>query len=108
MADFLQIVFGIALIGLGSVIAALGTTQTTTYSTSSTYVETTVTFSYSFGVCCEGAMSTMTSSFSYPNVSQAVIPSTNSSYTINYLGAIIAVMGTTMVVSGLWSKRSSV
>jgi hypothetical protein len=113
MADFLQIVFGIALIGLGSVMAALGTTQTTTYSTSSTYLETTVTFSYSFGVCCGppgggGAMSTVTSSFSYPNVNQTVVPSTTNSYTINYLGAVFAVMGLVLITSGLWRKKSSV
>jgi len=114
MANSLEIVFGIALIGLGSAMAALGTTQTTAYSTSTTSIETTVTFSYSFEVCCGGfgsggsPTSTVTSSFSYPNISQVVVPSTTSSYTINYLGAAIAIMGTAMMVSALWSKKSSV
>jgi hypothetical protein len=114
MADSLQVVFGIALIGLGSAMAALGTTQTTTYSTSTTNLETTITFSYSFRVCCGGfgsgdsPMSTVTSSVSYPNPSQVVVPSTTSSYTINYLGAVIALMGIAVIVSGLWRKKSSV
>lgn len=116
MADFFQIVLGMALIGSGSVMAAFGTTQTTTYSTSTTYLETTVTFSYSFGICCGGPiggggltpMSTVTSSFSYPNPSQVVIPSTTSYYAINYLGAVIAVMGIALMVSGLRGKKSSV